>query len=103
MVGRIKKEAARVVVGGEEVVEKVLLVLVTGGHALLEGPPGVAKTLIAKTMAQCLSICFKRVQFTPDLMPLDIVGANIFDLQKREFVFKAGPVLKTNSLFCRSK
>jgi len=92
MVGRIKKEAARVVVGGEEVVEKVLLVLVTGGHALLEGPPGVAKTLIAKTMAQCLSICFKRVQFTPDLMPLDIVGANIFDLQKREFVFKAGPV-----------
>lgn len=92
LVVKVKEETARIIVGQEQVIEGVLLALVTGGHALLEGPPGVAKTLIAKTLAQILGIHYKRVQFTPDLMPLDIIGANIFDLQKQEFVFKPGPV-----------
>ncbi|NLY88172.1 MAG: AAA domain-containing protein [Firmicutes bacterium] len=92
LVAKVKKEIARIVVGQEEVIEAVLLALVTGGHVLLEGPPGVAKTLIAKTLARTLGIRYKRVQFTPDLMPLDIIGANIFDLQKQEFIFKPGPV-----------
>lgn len=92
LVVKVKEETARIIVGQEQVIEGVLLALVTGGHALLEGPPGVAKTLIAKTLAQILGIRYKRVQFTPDLMPLDIIGANIFDLQKQEFVFKPGPV-----------
>lgn len=92
LVVKVKEETARIIVGQEHVIEGVLLALVTGGHALLEGPPGVAKTLIAKTLAQVLGIRYKRVQFTPDLMPLDIIGANIFDLQKQEFIFKPGPV-----------
>lgn len=92
LVVKVKKETARIIVGQEQVIEAVLLAVVTGGHALLEGPPGVAKTLIAKTLAQTLGIRYKRVQFTPDLMPLDIIGANIFDLQKQEFIFKPGPV-----------
>lgn len=92
LVVKVKKETARIIVGQEQVIKAVLLALVTGGHALLEGPPGVAKTLIAKTLAQTLGIRYKRVQFTPDLMPLDIIGANIFDLQKQEFIFKPGPV-----------
>ena len=92
LVVKVKEETGRIIVGQEQVIEGVLLALVTGGHALLEGPPGVAKTLIAKTLAQILGIHYKRVQFTPDLMPLDIIGANIFDLQKQEFVFKPGPV-----------
>src|SRR5690554_5378092 len=92
LVVKVKEETAQIVVGQEPVIEGVLLALVTGGHVLLEGPPGVAKTLIAKTLARTLGIRYKRVQFTPDLMPLDIIGASIFDLQKQEFIFKPGPV-----------
>ena len=92
LVVKVKEETARIVVGQEPVIEGVLLALVTGGHVLMEGPQGVAKTLLAKTLARTLGIRYKRVQFTPDLMPLDIIGASIFDLQKQEFIFKPGPV-----------
>jgi MoxR-like ATPase len=89
---QVKAEIAKVIVGQEETVAGVLLALLVGGHILLEGPPGVAKTLIAKTLARTCAAVYKRVQFTPDLMPLDLIGTNIFDLQKQEFRFYKGPI-----------
>jgi MoxR-like ATPase len=89
---QVQTEIAKVIVGQEETVTGVLLALLVGGHILLEGPPGVAKTLIAKTLARTCAAVYKRVQFTPDLMPLDLIGTNIFDLQKQEFRFYKGPI-----------
>src|SRR5204863_9646705 len=84
--------AERVVVGQRDNLELVLLALLCGGHILLEGVPGTAKTLMARTLARLLRIDCKRVQFTPDLMPSDIVGTNVFNLQTSRFEFRAGPV-----------
>jgi MoxR-like ATPase len=84
--------AERVVVGQRENLELVLLALLCGGHVLLEGVPGTAKTLMARTLARLLALDCKRVQFTPDLMPSDILGTNIFNLQSSQFEFRAGPV-----------
>jgi MoxR-like ATPase len=92
LLGKVKSEMARVIVGQEEIIDGVLISLLVGGHILLEGPPGVAKTLIAKVLARSISAVYKRVQFTPDLMPLDITGTNIFDFQKQQFTFKPGPI-----------
>ena len=89
---QVKSELAQVVIGQEEIIEGILMALIVGGHVLLEGPPGVAKTLIAKSLARSLSATYKRVQFTPDLMPLDVTGTNIFDFQKQLFSFKPGPI-----------
>ena len=94
---KIKAEAKKVIVGQDEIFELVVVSLLSGGHVLLEGVPGTAKTLIAKTLALILSGEFKRVQFTPDLMPSDIVGTNVYDLSTNKFNLKRGPVF-TNVL-----
>ncbi len=84
--------AERVVVGQRDSLELMLLALLCGGHVLLEGVPGTAKTLMARTLARLLALDCKRVQFTPDLMPSDILGTNVFNLQTSQFEFRAGPV-----------
>jgi MoxR-like ATPase len=81
--------------GLDDVLEQVLIVLMCGGHALVEGPPGTAKTLMVKLMAQSLDVPFNRIQFTPDLMPADIIGTNIFNAQQNAFEFKPGPLFTT--------
>lgn len=87
----LKTEIAKVIVGQEEVIDQVLLAIFSGGHALLIGVPGLAKTLLVNTVAQTLGLDFKRIQFTPDLMPSDILGAEILD-QNRNFSFVKGPI-----------
>jgi MoxR-like ATPase len=84
--------AERVVVGQAENLELALLALLCGGHVLLEGVPGTAKTLMARTLARLLRLDCKRIQFTPDLMPSDVLGTNVFNLQTSRFEFRAGPV-----------
>lgn len=87
----LKTEIKKVIVGQDEVVEQVLLAIFSGGHALLIGVPGLAKTLLVNTVAEALGLKFKRIQFTPDLMPSDILGSEILD-QNREFKFIKGPI-----------
>ncbi len=94
---KMKQEAQKVIVGQTELFELVVVSLFSGGHVLLEGVPGTAKTLIAKTLAMIVSGQFSRVQFTPDLMPSDIVGTSVFDLGTNQFNLKRGPVF-TNVL-----
>src|SRR5207247_133630 len=81
-----------VIIGQSEVVDKALITIFTGNHALIEGVPGVAKTLLVRTLAQVLGCDFARIQFTPDLMPADITGTNVFNLQRNEFSIIKGPV-----------
>lgn len=92
----IEKELRKVIVGQEEVIEKILITLIANGHALIIGVPGLAKTLIVNTLAQVLNLSFKRIQFTPDLMPSDITGTEIIEEDKatgkREFRFVKGPI-----------
>ncbi len=92
LVDGLLNRAERVVVGQRASLELITLALVCGGHILLEGVPGTAKTLMARTIARLLALDCKRVQFTPDLMPSDIVGTNVFNLQTNRFEFRAGPV-----------
>ena len=92
LVQSLLDRAERVVVGQRENMELVLLALLCGGHILLEGVPGTAKTLTARTVARLMQIDCKRIQFTPDLMPSDILGTNVFNLQTGRFEFRAGPV-----------
>lgn len=88
---QLKQEIAKIIVGQEEVVEQILLSIFAGGHALLVGVPGLAKTLMVNTISQALGLDFKRIQFTPDLMPSDILGSEILD-ENRHFKFIKGPV-----------
>ncbi|MEI7646378.1 MAG: MoxR family ATPase [Chloroflexales bacterium] len=90
--GQIRAEAARVLVGQEAVFDLLLVALLSGGHVLLEGPPGTAKTLMAKTLAQLTQAEFRRVQFTPDLMPSDVIGTQVFDLSTGQFHLRRGPI-----------
>ncbi len=87
----IRRTIAKVIVGQEDVVNKLLISILCNGHSLLVGVPGLAKTLLVKTVADVLDLSFKRIQFTPDLMPSDIVGAEILD-EQRQFRFIKGPV-----------
>jgi MoxR-like ATPase len=87
----LRQEIKKVIVGQDEVVEQVLLAVFSGGHALLIGVPGLAKTLLVNTVAEALGLRFKRIQFTPDLMPSDILGSEILD-NNREFKFIKGPI-----------
>ena len=89
---RLTQGAARVIVGQEETFRLLTVALLVGGHTLLEGVPGTAKTLMAKTLATLVGGTFRRVQFTPDLMPSDITGTNVFDLQAAQFTLRRGPV-----------
>src|SRR5688500_5884270 len=81
-----RAETAKVIIGQRAAVDLALIAIFTRGHALLEGVPGVAKTLLVKTLAHVLGGSFARVQFTPDMMPSDITGANVFDTQRSEFM-----------------
>ena len=87
----LKQEIAKVIVGQDKVIEQILLSIYTGGHSLLIGVPGLAKTLMVNTIAETLGLDFKRIQFTPDLMPSDILGSEVLD-QSRNFKFIKGPV-----------
>ena len=89
---KTKNEIQKVIVGNDDVIKLLLAGMFTGGHVLMEGAPGVAKTLIAKLISQCFHVDFKRIQFTPDLMPSDLIGVTVFNLQKSEFTFKRGPI-----------
>jgi MoxR-like ATPase len=88
----LQGELAKVILGQEAVIEQVLITLLCGGHALLEGVPGVAKTLTVRALAAALSCRTRRIQFTPDLMPSDIIGTNVFDLSSSTFRLHAGPI-----------
>lgn len=94
---KVVKEIGKVVVGREREIDLLLMCLLARGHVLLEGVPGVSKTLIANAFSKCLGLQFKRVQFTPDILPLDIIGGFVFNLKTREFEFRRGPVF-TNIL-----
>ena len=89
---RARQEVAKVIIGQNEVVDKALITIFTGHHALIEGVPGVAKTLLVRTLARVLGCDFARIQFTPDLMPADITGTNVLNLQRNEFTLIKGPV-----------
>src|SRR5438045_9091439 len=89
---RTRQEVAKVIIGQTEVVDKALIAIFTGHHALIEGVPGVAKTLLVRTLAHVLGCDFSRIQFTPDLMPADITGTNIFNLQRNSFTLNKGPI-----------
>ncbi len=95
--GALRAEVSKAVVGQDAVVTGLVIGLLCGGHVLLEGVPGVAKTLMVRTLAAALSLDFKRVQFTPDLMPGDVTGSLIYDTRTAEFEFREGPVF-TNLL-----
>lgn len=88
----IRKEIGSVIVGQEKTIDQLIVAILANGHVLLEGVPGVAKTLAAKLLARTLDIGFSRIQFTPDLMPSDILGTSVFDLKKSEFEFRKGPI-----------
>jgi MoxR-like ATPase len=88
----IRTELKKVIVGQDKVIDYLLAALLANGHVLLEGVPGVAKTMAVKLLAKTLNLKFSRIQFTPDLMPADILGTSIFDLKKTEFEFHPGPV-----------
>jgi len=92
---RLKDEIGQVIVGHEEIVEGVIICLLCGGHALLEGVPGLGKTMLVRTLGQVLNLKFSRIQFTPDLMPADIIGTNIVmqdDMNRKYFQFQQGPI-----------
>ncbi|WP_299437537.1 MoxR family ATPase [uncultured Aquimarina sp.] len=87
----LKKEIAKIIIGQEEVIDQILISIFSGGHALLIGVPGLAKTLMVNTISKALGLDFKRIQFTPDLMPSDILGSEILD-ESRHFKFIKGPI-----------
>lgn len=91
-VEKIRAEISKVIVGQQKMIDQLLVALLANGHVLIEGVPGVAKTITAKLLAKTISIGFSRIQFTPDLMPSDILGTSIFDMKKSEFEFKKGPI-----------
>jgi len=93
----LKQELAKVVIGQEKMIDALLIGLLSNGHILLEGVPGLAKTTTVKALSQVLDLNFKRVQFTPDLLPSDIIGAQIYDMKNGEFKIKRGPIF-TNLL-----
>lgn len=96
---KFHENVQQVIVGHERPIRELFVALFTGGHVLLEGVPGIAKTLLAKTLARSLDLGFCRIQFTPDLMPSDIVGTNVFNFETRSFVLVRGPIF-TDVLLC---
>jgi MoxR-like ATPase len=88
----VSRQAARRVVGQEYMVERLLISLLTGGHVLLEGVPGLAKTLTVRTLAEAIDTVFNRIQFTPDLLPADVVGTQVYDQATGQFLVKKGPI-----------
>lgn len=91
-INQVKLEIAKVIVGQNEMIDQLIVAILANGHVLLEGVPSVAKTISAKLLAKTLNLDFSRIQFTPDLMPSDILGTSVFDLSKSSFEFKKGPI-----------
>ncbi len=91
-ISEIKKEMATVLIGQENMIDLMITALMSKGHIIIEGVPGIAKTLAAKLLAGCTSTEFSRIQFTPDLMPSDVLGTTVFNLKNSEFVFNKGPI-----------
>ena len=91
-VEQIKKEIAKFIVGQNEMIELLIISILTNGHSLIEGVPGVAKTITAKLLAKTLDVDFSRIQFTPDLMPSDILGTSVFNVKTNDFEYKKGPI-----------
>src|SRR5438128_4792456 len=91
-VERVKAEIGKVIVGQEEMIELLIAAILADGHVLIEGVPGVAKTLTAKLLARCIDVPFSRIQFTPDLMPSDVLGTSVFNPQTTSFTFRRGPI-----------
>src|SRR5262249_42963508 len=91
-IAAIREEVARVLVGQEEIVDAVLVGVFARGHVLIEGAPGLGKTLLVRPLGQVLRCSFRRIQFTPDLMPSDVTGGNVFNQQSNQFVFHPGPL-----------
>ena len=89
---KIKQELQKVIVGQREMVDLLLVSILANGHALIEGVPGVAKTITAKLLSRTLQVGFSRIQFTPDLMPSDILGTSVFNAKTSDFEFKKGPI-----------
>ncbi len=87
-----RKEVSKIIIGQADAVDKALIAIFTGNHALIEGVPGVAKTLLVRTLAHVRGSDFSRIQFTPDLMPADVTGTNVFNMQKNEFNLVKGPI-----------
>jgi len=94
---RVLSEIRKVVIGRDKEAELLLVSFLAGGHVLLEGVPGVSKTILAKSFSKCMGLEFKRIQFTPDMLPMDMVGGFVFNMKEREFEFRRGPVF-TNLL-----
>lgn len=92
LISSLKAEINKVIIGQEYMVDRILIGLLTGGHILLEGIPGLAKSLTANTVAETIGIDFKRIQFTPDLLPADILGTEIYNQKTGEFIIKKGPI-----------
>jgi len=91
-VSKVKTELGKVIIGQQEMIELLIVSILTNGHSLIEGVPGVAKTVTAKLLAKTMNVDFSRIQFTPDLMPSDILGTSIFNVKTSEFEFKKGPI-----------
>ncbi len=92
VVEKIKKEISKVIIGQDEILDLLLAALFSGGHVLLEGVPGIAKTLTAKMLSKTLAVEFARIQFTPDLMPSDVIGTTVYNMKTSEFTFSNGPI-----------
>lgn len=95
VLSKVKQEVSKVIIGQDHVVDKALIAIFTGNHALIEGVPGIAKTLLVRTLAHVLGSDFSRIQFTPDLMPTDITGTHVFNIQENRFTLVKGPVFTT--------
>lgn len=89
---KIREEIGKVIVGQEQMIDLLITAILADGHVLIEGVPGVAKTLTAKLISKVISVRFSRIQFTPDLMPSDVLGTSVFNMKKSEFEFRAGPI-----------
>lgn len=94
---KVLAQISKIVVGRDREAELLLISFLAGGHVLLEGVPGISKTILAKSFAKCMGLEFKRIQFTPDMLPMDMVGGFVFNMKDREFEFRRGPVF-TNLL-----
>jgi len=92
VVSKVKTELGKVIIGQEKMIELMITAMFSGGHVLLEGVPGIAKTLSAKLLAKSVNVAFNRIQFTPDLMPTDVVGTTIYNLKTSDFTFSPGPI-----------
>jgi MoxR-like ATPase len=95
LIERVRAEVGKVIIGQQAAVDQALIVILARQHALIEGVPGIAKTLLTRTLARVLGCPFGRIQFTPDLMPADITGTNVFNLQRNEFTLVHGPIFTT--------